>query len=272
VATARQLVIAGAAAAGALAFVATPAAAQTSPPVAESDAPEAPLAPSAVVRAAEAGQFLPLTYAPTVGETAAVASGYAGYDGSLGAVMESHAEVWLWGPIALRGAAELGDTSRRIRPSIGARVQLLSQARHGVAGAVTVTYRAEGFSEAEGEIETLIALGRRVGTTTLIANLAYGQDPEGNERDGEVRAAAFRRLSRRLHLGVDGRWRFDLGSNADKLRASHEPTTDLDAGPVAMLALGPVALTAETGASLVRRIGGDTKLGVVALGGVGTSF
>jgi hypothetical protein len=269
--SARHLALA--AAAGALTCAATSAAAQTAPPVAESDAPETPpFAPSAVTRAAAAGQFLPLTYAATDGETAAVACGYAGYDGALGAVMESHAEVRLWGPIALRGAAELGDTSRRVRPSIGARVQLLSEARHGVDGAISVTYRAEGFTEAEGEIETLVALGRRVGGTTLIANLAYGQDPDGNERDGEVRAAAFRRVSRRLHLGVDGRWRFDLGSSVDKLRASNEPTTDLDAGPVAMLTLGPLALTAETGASLVRRIGGDTKLGVVALGGLGTSF
>jgi hypothetical protein len=269
---ARHLTLA--ATAGALAFAhATPAAGQTPAPVAESDAPEtAPLGPSAVARAGASGQFLPLTYAPTVGETSAVASGYAGWDGALGAVMESHAEVRVWGPVALRGAAELGDTSRRVRPSIGARAQLLSQARHGVDGAVSVTYRAEGFTEAEGEIETLVALGRRIGRTMLIANLAYGQDPDGNERDGELRAAAFARIAPRLHLGLDGRWRFDLGSSADKLRANNEPTTDLDAGPVVMLTLGPVALTAETGASLVRRIGGDTRLGVVALGGLGTSF
>ena len=269
---ARHLALA--ATAGALSLAsAAPAAAQAQAPVTESDAQEtSPLAPSVVARAAESGQFLPLTAAATVGQTAAVASGYAGYDGALGAVMESHAEVRLWGPIALRGAAELGDTSRRVRPSIGARAQLLSQARHGVDGALSVTYRAEGFTEGEGEIETLVELGRRIGATTLLANLAYGQDPEGNERDGELRAAAFARVSRRLHLGLDGRWRFDLGSSADKLRANNEPITDVDAGPVAMLVLGPVALTAETGGSLVRRIDGATKLGLVALGGVGTTF
>jgi hypothetical protein len=187
-------------------------------------------------------------------------------------MMESHAEVRLWGPLALRGAAELGDTSRRVRPSLGARLQVLSQARHGVDGALSVTYRAEGFTEGEGEIETLVAMARRVGAATLLANLAYGQDPEGRERDGEVRAAALARVSRCLFLGLDGRWRFDLGSDVAKLRANNEPTTDLDLGPVATLVLGPVALTAETGASLVRRIDGNTKLGLVAIGGIGTSF
>jgi hypothetical protein len=259
---------------GALALtVPVRAAAETLPPISESDAGETPpVAESTVSRAAGDGQFLPLTYTARVAATAAVAAGYAGYDGALGAVMESHAEVRLWGPLALRGAAELGDTSRRVRPSIGARVQFLSQARHGVDGAVSVTYRAEGFTEAEGEIETLLAVARRVGAATLLANLAYGQDPEGHERDGEVRAAALARVSRRLLLGLDGRWRLDLGSEAGQLRANNEPTTDLDVGPVATLVLGPVALTAETGASLVRRIDGKEQLGVVAIAGIGTSF
>lgn len=268
----RRLACAAGALALALAFSGR-AAGETLAPIFESDAGGTPPAVESTLSGAVSdGQLLPFTHAATVGAAAAVASGYAGYDGALGAVMESHAEVRLWGPLALRGAAELGDTSRRVRPSLGARLQVLSQARHGVDGAVSVTYRAEGFTEGEGEIETLVAMARRVGAATLLANLAYGQDPEGRERDGEVRAAALARVSRRLFLGLDGRWRFDLGSDVAKLRANNEPTTDLDLGPVATLVLGPVALTAETGASLVRRIDGNTKLGLVAIGGIGTSF
>ena len=39
-------------------------------------------------------------------------------------------------------------------------------------------YRAEGFNEPEGEIETVLSVGRRVGRTMLIGNVAYGQDPK----------------------------------------------------------------------------------------------
>jgi hypothetical protein len=197
---------------------------------------------------------------------------YGGYDSARGAVMNSYAEVRLWGALALRGGAELGDASQRLRPSIGARVQLLSQRRHGVDGALSVSYRAEGFTEPEGEIETVLALGRRFGSTTVIANVAYGQDPDGHERDGEVRAAAFRPLSRRLQVGIDGQWRFDLGSDLTRLAASHEATTDIDVGPVAALALGPLALTAHAGAAFVRPVGASIRAGAVALAGLGTAF
>jgi hypothetical protein len=159
-----------------------------------------------------------------------------------------------------------------MRPTIGARLQVLSQQRHGVDGSVSVLYRAEGFTEPEGEIEGVFGVGRRIGRTALIANLAYGQDPEGRERDGEVRLAALARIVDRLHLGLDGRWRFDLGSDTAKLQAANEPLYDVDVGPVAALTLGPVALVAHAGASVVRRVGQGAALGLIGLGGLGTSF
>ncbi len=226
-----------------------------------------------VERSAADGQYLPLTLAPSVGSVAAVATGYGGYDAARSsAVMVTYADVHVWGPIAVRGGAELSDTVHRLRPSVGARLQLLSQARHGVDGAVAVMYRAEGFNEPEGEIETVLAVGRRVGRTMLIGNVAYGQDPEARERDGELRAAVLVRVGQRADLGMDARWRFDLGSDTAKLMASHEPTYDVDIGPVAALPLGPVALIAHAGVSAFRRVGENVRVGAVALGGVGASF
>lgn len=228
--------------------------------------------PSPISRAAADGAFLPLTLTPRVGGTAAVAASYGGYDSARGAVMESYGEVTLWGPLALRGTAGLGDGSHRIRPSVSGRVQVLSQRRHGVDGALSIAYRAEGFTEAEGEIETVVALSRTIAGATAIVNLAYGQDPEGRERDGEVRAAVLGPVSRRVQLGIDGRWRFDLGSDQAVLRTSHELATDLDVGPVAAIALGPVAVTAHGGGSVVRPVDGRYRMGVVAVAGLGTAF
>lgn len=226
-------------------------------------------------RAADAGAYLPLSLSPQVGAggVAASAIGHAGYDAARkSAVSTTFAEVRVWGPLAIRGGAELSDASNRLRPTIGARVQLLAQQRHAVDGSVSVFYRAEGFSEPEGEIETVIAIGRQLGRTALIGNLAYGQDPEGRERDGEIRAAVLARFGRHVLAGVDGRWRFDLGSDRAKLRASNEPTFDLDAGPVGVLALGPMSILAHGGVSVVRRVGQDATAGLIALGGLGTSF
>jgi hypothetical protein len=151
-------------------------------------------------------------------------------------------------------------------------MQLLAQERHGVDGAVSVSYRAEGFTEPEGEIETVVAVGRRMGRATVLGNLAYGQDPEGRERDGEVRAAALARVGQHAQVGLDGRWRFDLGSETAKLIATREPRYDLDVGPVAAVWFGPVALTAHTGLSVLRRVGESARVGAVVLGGAGTSF
>ena len=144
--------------------------------------------------------------------------------------------------------------------------------RHAVDGAVSIFYRAEGLTEPEGEIETVLSLGRRIGRTTVIGNVAYGQDPEGRERDGEVRAATLARISERLSVGVDGRWRFDLGSDAGRLVASHEARYDLDAGPVAALTLGAIAVTGHAGVSAVGRADGRAAAGLIALAGLGTAF
>ncbi len=224
-------------------------------------------------RSIAAGALLPLTLSPVVGAVPALAVGYGGYDGARGAaVAQAFAEVRLWRQLALRGGSEFSDTSHRLRPTIGARLQVLSQHSQGVDGAVSVFYRAEGFDEPEGEIETVMAFGRRFGNTAVTANLAYGQDFDGNERDGELRLAALGRLANRLQLGLDGRWRFDLGSQTAKLQASNEATYDIDAGPVAALALGPIALVAHAGASVVRRVGRDAAFGLITMAGLGTSF
>jgi hypothetical protein len=271
----RPGLIAVACAAAALASKGRPARGQTFPPTVDRDAvdegEDAATSPP-VERAAAGGEFLPFTLAPRVGATAAVVTSTGGYDSVRGPIMASFAEVWIWGPLAVRAGAEYGEASRRVGPSIGARLQILSQRRQGLDGALSVSYRAEGFTEPEGEIETVVALGRRIGRTMAIANFAYGQDPDGHERDGEVRAAIFRPLSRRVQIGVDGQWRFDLGSDLARLAASHEATTDLDVGPVAAIALGPLALTAHAGASVVKFVGAGARAGAVALAGLGTAF
>lgn len=241
---------------------------------AEADLSAQPSWPAVTAQSAADGAFLPASIAPTVSSRGGLAVGFGGYDGARGVgVMEALAEARVWGPLALRGGAVYSDTKNRLRPSVGARLQLLRQERAGIDGAVGVFYRPEGLTEAEGEIETVISVGRRIGATAIIGNLAYGQDPEGNERDGEVRAAVLRQFGGRFFAGLDGRARFDLGSQTARLVASNEPTFDLMAGPTASVLVGPVVLSAYGGLSTLKRAGsGATATGGMALAGVGSAF
>jgi hypothetical protein len=221
---------------------------------------------------ANTAAFAFLAQSAQVDRQRALAVGFGGYDGAARAgLFESAAEVTLFGPVAIRGGAVYSPSSGRLRPSVGGKVQFLRSGLHGVDGTVGVFYRPEGLTEPEGEIEGFAALGRTIGRTYLTANLLYGQDPEGRERDGEVRLSALRPVTTRVLLGVDGRCRFDLGSDPGKLAAHGEPTFDALAGPTASVLVGPVALLAEAGAS-VRRFGGTTAYGPFAIAGVGTVF
>jgi len=233
---------------------------------ADQDVPRASPMPTAVGD----GAFSPLTMPARVGSTQAFAWSLGGYDTSRkSAVVDTSVEVRLWGPIALRGGATYSKDTSQMRPHIGARAQLLRQDRHGLDGSLSVFYKAEGFTEGEGEIETLVALGRRFQALSVAANFVYGQDPEGNERDGELRATVFRDQGG-ASFGLDARARFALGAQHGK-NATREPTLDVVGGPVGTVTLGPVALFAEAGPS-VFSLGGSTRAGVAAFGGIGSAF
>jgi hypothetical protein len=229
--------------------------------------------PSPVHASAQLGTFLPLTQGAALDAQAAWGGGAAGYDSARGrGLFEATAEVRVWGPLSLRGGAVYtGTGDRALRPSLGARVQILHESRHHLDGSVGVFYRPEGLTEMEGEIETVVALGAHLGRTYLVGNLVYGQDPEARERDGEVRLGALRAVASRLLVGVDSRLRFDLGSDRSVKDGKGEPTLDVLVGPLGVLIAGPVALSIHGGAS-TSRVGATTAHGAFVMGGVGTAF
>lgn len=241
---------------------------------AEEQVEEPPPAMSRQVQeSTRAGAFLPLTLTPSVGPSRAFAAGFGGYDTALGAArIESFAEARVYGPIAFRFGATSRATDQTIAPSLTGRVQLLSQPTHGLDGALALSYKAEGFSEPEGEVEIVATAARGFGDWRLFVNIAFGQDPEGRERDGEVRAAVLYHFATSWVVGVDARGRLDLGSERATLRAHDESTYDGDVGPVLTLALGPIAIGVHGGLSVVRHIDSSPALGVIALGGLGTAL
>jgi hypothetical protein len=225
--------------------------------------------PSRVEVDASRGTYLPLAHGASIAAEGGFASAGGGYDGARSTgLFEATAEVHLWGPLALRGGALYSGDSGRMRPSFGVRVQALREGPQGVDGVVGVFYRPEGLTEPEGEIEAVISAGRHVGRTYVLGNLVYGQDPEGHERDGEVRLAALRPVGSSLLVGFDGRLRLDLGSTNP---GRTEPTLDALAGPVVTVPLRAVALFAEGGGSMVQ-LAGSKATGLFGLAGLGGSF
>jgi hypothetical protein len=225
----------------------------------------------AASRSAEAGMFLPLSMAPRTDSQTAFLNSYGGYDSARRAAeIQGTADVTLFGPLALRGGAQYTEFTNRTKPTLGLRLQPLSQQQHGIDGGVGVFYKPEGLTEAEGEVEAVVMLSRRFGRLTGFANLVYGQDPEGAERDGEVRLAGLYRFTAELQAGLDGRVRFDLGSDAGKRRAKLEAAFDLTTGPTLSYSFGRVAAFALAGLSAVNVSG--MRLGAIALGGLGGSL
>jgi hypothetical protein len=221
---------------------------------------------------ASLGAFLPFSQPAVLDQQRAYALGLGGYDSARHTgTFEAATEVRVWGPIALRGGAVYTNGDRTLRPSFGARLQLLRERRQGVDGAFGVFYRPEGLTEPEGEIESVLSIGAHAGQTYLLGNLLYGQDPEGNERDGELRLAALRPVWARFLLGFDARLRFDLGSNAVKLAQRHEATLDALIGPSATALVGPLALSLQGGGSALR-LGQSTAYGAFVMMGIGTAL
>jgi hypothetical protein len=231
----------------------------------------APRAEEPALAATAAGAFLPETLSAQVGSVPMFAYGSGGYDSSRrGPLVDSAVEAHVWGPFALRFQATYSNDTDKMRPSVAGRVQLLRQDRHGVDGAVTVFFKTEGFTETEGEIETFASIGHQFRQVTLIGDLVYGQDPEGNERDGELHAALFHQM-RWLMVGLDSRVRFAIGTQHGHA-ATTEPVFDFLGGPVITAATGPVAIFAQAGPSAFELANSPAHFGFAALAGLGGAY
>jgi len=241
----------------------------------ERETPETPAAPADPVRnATSAGAFVPLTVLASVDRARGFGMGFGGYDtAQKTGRLVSFAEAHVWGPLALRIGAQSNADGQRIGPSVAGRLAFLSEKKHGLDAAVSLAYNAEGFTELEGEIEVLLAFGKTVGNWQLLSNFVYGQDPEGKERDAELRLAALCHLGSVYYLGLDGRSRVDLELADEKATgARSEPMYDIEVGPVFDLALGPVVIGLHGGFAAVEHEGSNPRFGAVALAGLGTAL
>jgi hypothetical protein len=229
---------------------------------------EGPVVPAAAHPAANDDGITPgLTRAAATGK--GIATSTLGYNSaSKATTLDFNAEIQVWGPFRL--VLRVDNVTEKARPGIGAAAQFLDEHKHGVAGSAYFSYKAEGFTEGEGELEGLVAFGKQLGPLHGTLNVAYGQDPEGNERDGEVALGLHVEALPNLFTGVVGRYRDALGSNGDKGTGI---LRDALGAASATYVLGRFGVTATAGVAGVELLSvGSMKAGVAGALAVGAAF
>ena len=217
-----------------------------------------------------------LTHASAAGR--AITTATATLDGAKHTnTVDLNGEIQVFGPVrlVLRVDNVFAGSDGKARPGIGAAVQLLDERKHGVAGSAYISYKAEGFTEGEGEIEGLVSFGKQIGPVHGTLNLAYGQDPEAVERDGELALGLHVEPIHGLFTGVIGRFRDALGSNGDKgvLLNGGQIVRDALGGASATYVIGNFGLTATAGIAGVKTTTSRTmQAGPAAAFSVGTVF
>ena len=153
------------------------------------------------------------------------------------------------GPAVAPGGGILQRGRAHLAPRRGSQAgRALARRRTAWTGRCRSRTGPKGFN-LKPALEALAAVGRQVGRTTLVANVAFGQGLEEGERYGDVRLAALHRIGRVVHAGLDARARFDL--ELEFPEPAGEPELELQAGPVLTVPIGRVAVTAYGGLSVV---------------------
>jgi hypothetical protein len=187
----------------------------------------------------------------------------AGYDGARQlADATAHVEVTLIPRLSVFAAVTYGEESAGTsRPALGAAFQITDPRTTWLGARISTAYKPEGFSEPEGEIETILVLSHLVNTDVARTFVAYGRDPDGHESDVELGLGYLHPLTDNWLVGLTGRGRYaiqlkDVG-----------PRWDLIAGAVGDFTMNRWRFEALVGGGAVDTTG--VKGGLIGLGSVG---
>ena len=218
--------------------------------------------------------LMALTAPARLADARIAASTWAGYDGAIeNPRITVSVEAALIRRLAIVvGADSSSDGTRQfaLRPLVALRFQVVEQEAIGVDAAAAVAYRQDRFDVDGGFFQATIALGRRFDRLLLGLNLIYGVDPEGDDHEGEVCAAARVEVAPSFYLGVDGRYRHDLWSSDPNRAERNRPESEILAGPTAAYIHGRSAVMLEAGISRV--VTTSARMAPVALAGYAATF
>lgn len=230
----------------------------------DDDAPPRSASPSA-----GAGAFLPSALSPRSDGRSGLVAITGGLDRARGgAIYDATAEAHLLGPVSLVAGAAYDGPGTTTSPHLELRLDAARQATHGVDVAVAAGYTNAGFNLVPAAVAR-IALGRNLGASYVLANVAYEQGLEDGEQSGELRLAALHPISAAVHVGLDSRLQVDLEHNHDP---NGEAAWEWRSGLVASYAWNRLVFTGTGGVSALRFHTGPTEVGPVVTAGVGTIF
>jgi len=118
-------------------------------------------------------------------------------------------------------------------PSARVRYQILGQEKFGVDLAAGVRFKTIGFHPDRGEVEFLIAAGRKFGAIELVLNGVFGVETGGaNGKDIEVKAFGGYRFNDKIRAGIDSRFQTEIEDEGAVAKPPGAPRDfDLTAGP-----------------------------------------
>ncbi len=167
---------------------------------------------TASARADETALYSTVGWGNTVQPERVALSTQAGYDGALKrAQATALVEVTLYEGLSTFAAVTYGqETAGTTRPAIGLAYQITDPHTAPVALRISGAYKPEGFSEPEGELETVLVAAHLFDRNVARVFVAYGRDPEGRESDVEVGAGYLQRVGDNLVVGASTRYRYAL--------------------------------------------------------------
>jgi hypothetical protein len=212
-----------------------------------------------VAQAAPSGlELVGITAGTRAGDGAGFALARSDWNSTEGLSLGANVEMPVWQHVrAVLRVEDLGGDNQA-RPGAGLAYVLAPYAT------AYVLYKAEGFSEPEGEIEAALAFAHG----PLAGSVTYGQDVDARNRDLEGALAARAELAHNLFAGGLARYRDALGTTGEAL------ARDGFGGATATLVVDRLAFTAMAGVAGVQMNGTGEKFqaGPAATLAIGAAF
>jgi hypothetical protein len=143
-------------------------------------------------------------------ETSGDATSQSGEDSAGGLGVSQRVEFVIIKGLALRAGAELRNTGNGFTPSAQAKYQFLKQKQHGVNLSGAMRYKQVGFQSDGGEMEGVVAAGRRWGAILGTANLVVGTELGKPEGDIEGHVGLGYLLTENLVVGLNTRYQHEF--------------------------------------------------------------
>jgi hypothetical protein len=153
-------------------------------------------------------------------------------------------------------------------PAARVRYQLLNQLSHGLDLSGGARFKTVGFNPDKGEVEVIVAMGRRFGQVELVLNGVFGFETGGqNGKDAEAKAFAGWRFNEAVRAGVDFRVQAEVGEEGNVTSVPGTPSVrdyDLTVGPtISWLVTRTIQVQALVGMAQPKKTDITTGIGAV---------